>query len=326
MSRRDLGDLYSVPTAVLGPQRERSKPKSMTNGIKKSDGVIVPLKATNKRERFPAESLEGRTPTKRNSGSQSTGALSGGKTVSQAAERIRKAVERNPKERLTALHHHITTEALKAAFHSLRVNAAVGVDGVTWRDYAEKLEDNIIDLHRRVQSGAYRAQPVRRVNIDKPDGGKRPLGIPALEDKIVQKAVVEVILTPIYEAEFLGFSYGFRPGRSAHDALDAVAFGITRRSISWIVDADVKAYFDTVSRDWLIKFLKHRIGDTRLIRLITKWLNAGVMDEGILVDTGKGTPQGAICTPRTQWQLFRDWHNVSNYDFARLNIHLNFFH
>ena len=156
------------------------------------------------------------------------------------------------------------------------------------------------DLHDRVHSGAYRATPSRRVNIPKPDGGTRPLGVAAIEDKLVQKVVAKIILTPIYEAEFPGFSYGFRPGRGAHDALDVLAFGIERRKVSWIVDADIKAYFDTIPRDWLITFLEHRIGDRRVIRLIRKWLNAGVMKGGSWEDAGMGTPQGAIVSPRTQ--------------------------
>ena len=166
-----------------------------------------------------------------------------------------------------------------------------------WSKYGEGLEERLLDLHRRVQRGAYRAPPVRRVNIPKPDGGTRPLGVAALEDKIVQKAVVDVVLTPIYEAEFLGFSYGFRPGRGAHDALDALAYGIEKRKVSWIVDADVRAYFDTISRDWLVRFVEHRIGDRRLIRLLRKWLNAGVMEDGTWADTGQGTPQGSVVSP-----------------------------
>ena len=187
------------------------------------------------------------------------------------------------------------------SYFVLRKDAAAGVDGVTWAMYGEGLEERLLDLHRRLHSGgAYRAPPVRRVEIPKPDGGIRPLGIAALEDKIVQKAVVDVILTPIYEAEFLGLSYGFRPGRGAHDALDALAFGIERRKVNWIVDADLKAYFDTIPRDWLITFLEYRIGDRRVTRLIRKWLKAGVMDDGTWTDTGVGTPQGNILTPRTQ--------------------------
>ena len=214
-----------------------------------------------------------------------------------AADRIRQAAERNRKERLTALLHHITPEALKTAFHALRRDAAVGVDRRTWSEYGEGLEEHLLDLHRRVHAGTYRALPVRRVNIPKPDGGTRPLGIAALEDKIVQRAMVDVILAPIYEVEFLGFSYGFRPGRKAHDALDALAYGIDSKKVNWICDADIQRYFDTIPRDALIRMLEHRIGDRRVLRLIGKWLTTGIMEEGIWSDTGIGVVQGSIVGP-----------------------------
>ena len=168
---------------------------------------------------------------------------------------------------------------------------------MTWALYAEGLEERLLDLHRRVQSGAYRALPIRRVEIPKPDGGTRPLGVAALEDKIVQKAVTEIILTPIYEPVFLGFSYGFRPGRGAHDALDVLAVAIDRRKVNWVVDCDIRKFFDSVSRDWLVRLLEHRIGDRRVIRLIVKWLNAGVMDAGEWRDDLRGTPQGSVISP-----------------------------
>ena len=270
----------------------------MMNGLKKSDEAVRPVRAANKGARASAESPEERASTKGNPDCQSTRRTQCRVSVPQAAARIRKAAERNPKERLTALFHHITPDALGAAYFALKKDAAAGVDGVTWDMYGEGLDERLLDLHRRLhRGGAYRAPPVRRVEIPKPDGGTRPLGIAALEDKVVQKAVVDVILTPIYEVVFLGFSYGFRPGRGAHDALDALAFGIERRKVSWIVDADLRAYFDTIPRDWLITFLEHRIGDRRVIRLIRKWLNAGVIESGSWADTGMGTPQGAIVSP-----------------------------
>ena len=200
-------------------------------------------------------------------------------SVSQAVERIRQAATRKPQEKLTALLHHITTDALRCAFYDLKKTASAGVDGLVWTGYEDGLEERLLDLHGRVHSGAYRALPSRRVEIPKPDGGTRPLGIAALEDKIVQKAVVDVILTPLYEPEFLGFSYGFRAGRGAHDALDALAFGTERRKVNWIIDADIRAFFDRLSRDHLLRFLEHRIGDKRVLRLIAKWLNAGVMED-----------------------------------------------
>jgi RNA-directed DNA polymerase len=187
--------------------------------------------------------------------------------VSQVQARIREAVTRNSKEKLTALLHHVGIDCLRWAFFSLKKDAAPGADGTTWEQYAADLERNLADLHAHVHSGAYRAQPSRRRYIPKPDGRQRPLGIAALEDKIVQMAVV-AILTPIYASEFLGFSYGFRPGRSQHDALDALAYGIKARKICWILDADIARFFDTISHDWLIRFIEHRVGDRRIIRLI----------------------------------------------------------
>jgi group II intron reverse transcriptase/maturase len=192
--------------------------------------------------------------------------------------------------------HHVTPELLWQAYHWLKRSAARGVDGVRWHDYEEDLEAKLADLHTRVQRGSYRPLPSRRRYIAKTDGRQRPLGITALEDKIVQRAVVEV-LNAIYEQDFLGFSYGFRPGRGPHDALDALAYGITQRRVNWILDADIAAYFDTVSHDWMLRFLEHRIGDRRLLRLISKWLKAGVMEKGVVSATETGTPQGAVVSP-----------------------------
>ena len=269
----------------------------MMNGMEKSDSVIVAVKPTNKGTQVPAEPVEPRTEPKGNSGSQSTRRAQHRESVTQAADRIRQFVQREPRERLTALLHHVTVDALRWAFFELKRNASAGADGMTWRMYEEGLEGRLADLHDRVHSGAYRASPSRRVNIPKPDGGTRPLGVAAIEDKIVQKAVTEIILTPIYEAEFLGFSYGFRPGRGAHNALDALAVGLMRRKINWVVDCDIRAFFDHVSRDWLVRFLEHRIGDKRVIRLIIKWLNAGVMEAGEWRDNLRGTPQGSVASP-----------------------------
>ena len=267
------------------------------NEPKKSDMGIVAAKPANKEAQATAESVERRPTTNGNSQGRSTDRTQGRATVTQAAERIRQFARRKPQEKLTALLHHVTPEALRVAYYALKRVAAPGVDGMTWREYETGLEVRLHDLHRRVHTGAYRATPVRRVNIDKPDGGTRPLGVAALEDKIVQKAVAEVILTPIYEEEFLGISYGFRPGRGAHDALDAVAYAIERRKVNWILDADIRAYFDSMSRDWLIRFLEHRIGDRRVVRLIKKWLRAGVLEEGRQIDAGRGTAQGSVISP-----------------------------
>ena len=267
------------------------------NDPKKSDMAIRAMKSANKGAQATAEPVEQRAMTNGNPQGQSTGRTQSRGTVTQAAERIRQFARKEPQEKLTALLHHVTPEALREAFYALKREAAPGVDGMTWQEYETGLEGRLHDLHRRVHTGAYRATPVRRVNIDKPDGGTRPLGVAALEDKIVQKAVVEVILTPIYEEEFLGISYGFRPGRGAHDALDAVAYAIERRKVNWILDADMRGYFDTISRDWMNRFLEHRIGDRRVLRLITKWLRAGVLEEGRQIDAGRGTVQGSVISP-----------------------------
>ena len=205
------------------------------------------MKQANKPPEGGAESAERRLPANGNPESQSTGRTQSRKAVSQAADRIREYVRRNPNERLTALLHHITPDALKTAFHRLQRGAAPGVDGVRWEDYERGLDGRLSGLWQRVQQGTYRAVPVRRVRIPKPDGGERPLGIAALEDKIVQRALVDVVLNPIYEEEFLGFSYGFRPGRGAHDALDALAYVIERRKVSWIVDCDIRKYLERAS-------------------------------------------------------------------------------
>ena len=217
------------------------------NDLKKSDPAIVAMKRANKGRQRPAEPVEPRAGAEGNPEGQSTRRSQKRASVSQAADRIRQAARRNPEERLTALLHHINPETLAEAFHSLKSDAAAGVDGVTWKMYADGLEDRLIDLHGRIHKGAYRAPPVRRVDIPKPDGGTRPLGIAALEDKIVQKAVTDTILVPIYETEFLGFSYGFRPDRGAHNALDALSVGIQQRKINWVLDADIRAFLDPLT-------------------------------------------------------------------------------
>ena len=266
------------------------------SGSEKSDLLIVPVKPANKAARAVAELGEGSGRAGGNARLQSRARTQSREALSQAQARIREAVNRNRKEKLTALLHHINVDVLRAAFLALSRDAAPGIDGVTWEAYAEGLDDKLVDLHRRVQAGAYRALPSRRRYIPKADGQQRPLGIAAMEDKIVQ-AAVKAILTPIYEAEFLGFSYGFRPGRSQHDALDALAYGIKGRSVRWILDADITRFFDTVSHEWLIRFVEHRIGDKRIVRLIQKWLKAGVLEDGQRIVASEGTPQGAVISP-----------------------------
>ena len=274
----------------------------------KSDLPEVAEKRANKVASAAAELVERRGGAKENAELQSTVRTQSREAVSQAQARIREAVNRNRQDKLTALLHHLTIDVLRASFFGLKKSAAPGVDEMTWTEYAEGLEENLSDLHSRVQTGAYRALPSRRTYIPKADGRQRPLGIAALEDKIVQAAVV-AILTPIYEAEFLGFSYGFRPKRSQHQALDALAFGIGRRRINWVLDCDVQSFFDKVSQSWLIRFIEHRIGDRRIIRLIAKWLTAGVLEGGHLMVTEEGTPQGAVMAPRTQKITFDAGHD-----------------
>jgi RNA-directed DNA polymerase len=267
----------------------------MMYGPKESDSLIVPGKLANKAGRPVAESMEGSGGIEGNAELQSTVRTQSREAVTQAQNRIRRAVDRNKQEKLTALLHHVTVDVLRWSFFRLKKRAAPGVDGVTWEAYEADLENHLADLHARIHRGAYRAQPSRRRYIPKP-GGQRPLGIAALEDKIVQMAVV-VILTPVYEAEFLGFSYGFRPRRSQHDALDALAYGIKSCSIGWILDADIERFFDSLDQEWLMRFVEHRIADRRICRLIRKWLKAGVLEDGDVMVTEAGTPQGSVISP-----------------------------
>ena len=261
----------------------------MMHGSGKSDFAIVARKSMNKAEpraveqspvRAPAaESMEPRAKTEGNAGQQSTCGTQGQISVSQALERIRRVAKERKKEKFTSLLHHISPDLLDEAFFELKEEAAAGVDGLTWTKYEQNLERNLEDLHARVHRGAYRALPSRRAYIPKPDGRQRPLAVAALEDKIVQRATAAV-LNAIYEEDFLGFSYGFRPGRGTHDALNALCVGIERKKVNWILDADIRSFFDEISQEWLIRFLEHRIGDRRIIRLIQKWLKAGVMEDG----------------------------------------------
>jgi len=268
----------------------------MMNGSEESDSAIVARKPTNKAEQSAAELVERRAGAEGNAGRQSTRRAQNRVSVTQALNRVREVARKRKKERFTALLHHISVDLLRLAFHELKRDAAPGVDGLTWENYAAGLESRLCDLHQRVQSGAYRALPSRRRYIPKPDGRQRPLAVAALEDKIVQRATVAV-LNAIYEEDFLGFSYGFRPKRSAHDALDALSVGITRTKVNYILDADIARFFDTVSQEWLVRFLNHRIGDRRIIRLIQKWLKAGVLEEGVVTTGEQGTGQGSVISP-----------------------------
>src|SRR2546426_12693650 len=268
----------------------------MMHGRGKSDAAIVAGKPTNKAERSAAEPVEPRAVAKGNANQQSTRRAQSRASVSQALERIRQAARDRRKERFTALFHHISVDLLVEAFSELNEDAAPGVDRLTWKDYEADLACNIEGLHDRIQRGAYRALPSRRVYIPKPDGRQRPLAVAALDDKIVQRATAAV-LNAIYEEDFLGFSYGFRPGRGTHDALNALCVAIERKKVNWILDADIRSFFDEISQEWLIRFLEHRIGDRRIIRLIQKWLKAGVLEDGIVTVSDRGTGQGSVISP-----------------------------
>jgi len=269
----------------------------MMHGPEKSDSAIVAMKPANKAASAAAEWVEPRAGTKGNAGQSRTQRTQRRASVSPGLDRVRHAARQRKKEKFTALLHHVTVDLLRDAFLALKRRAAAGVDGMTWQDYEANLEGNLQELHARVHRGTYRAQPVRRKFIPKPGTDKqRPLGIATLEDKIVQRAVV-VVLNAIYEEDFLGFSYGFRPGRGQHDALDALSVAIGETRVNWILDADIRSFFDKLSQSWLVRFLEHRIGDERITRLVRKWLKAGVLEDGEWSVSETGTPQGAVISP-----------------------------
>src|SRR6266700_1721734 len=289
------------PTIRGGPFGEGQGRKPELGG--QSDSPVVPAKPANKAARgeaahtqAAAESVEGRGLAKGNTESAARSGRGAGIRAPRALDRVRQVAERDKEVRFTALLHHVDVERLRTAYLALRRQAAPGVDGVTWAAYGRNLEANLQDLHGRLHRGAYRAKPSRRVFIPKADGRQRPLGIATMEDKIVQSAVVEV-LNAIYEADFLGFSYGFRPGRSQHDALDALVVGIKRKKVNWVLDADVADFFTSLDHSWLGKFVEHRIGDKRVLRLIQQWLDAGAIEDGAWAECDEGTPQGATVSP-----------------------------
>ena len=268
----------------------------MMHGPEESDSVVVAVKPTNKAEQSDAEPVEPRTGTKGNADQQSTRRAQDRGSVSQALERVRKVARQRKKERFTSLLHHIDVTMLRTAFYAMKRDAAPGVDGMIWKTYEQDLDRRIEELHKQVKSGAYRALPSRRSYIPKEDGSKRPLAVAALEDKIVQRATAAV-LSAIHEEDFLGFSYGFRPKRSQHDALDALIVGISSKKVNYILDADIRSFFTEVSQQWVVRFLKHRIGDTRILRLVQKWLRAGVLEDGVVTIEEKGTGQGSVISP-----------------------------
>ncbi len=263
----------------------------------KSDRSVVPGKLPNNAEEPAAEAVEGRGRTKGHSLGRNALRTQGRDGASSALERVRQAAKKDRKQRFTALLHHVyAIERLRAAYFALQHHAAAGIDGETWRHYGENLDANLLDLSGRLQRGAYRAKPVRRAYIPKTDGRLRPLGVPALEDKLVQRAVVEV-LTAIYDTDFLGFSYGFRPKRSPHQALDALSVGLLTKKVNWVLDADLRDFFDTLDHGWLVTFLEHRVADRRVVHLIQKWLRAGVLEDGTRTQSETGTVQGGSISP-----------------------------
>ena len=265
----------------------------------KSDKPIVPMSLSNKGsgQPRPAEGVEGRGLAKGNPGEQTRFWTQGQIDLQHALDRIRNAAKEDKKQRFTALWHHVyNVNRLRQAYYALKHEASPGVDGETWTSYGERLEENLDDLSGRLQRGAYRARPVKRVYIPKADGRQRPIGITAVEDKIVQRATTEV-LNAVYEADFLECSYGFRPGRSQHDALDAVSVAIEQRKVSWVLDADIRGFFDTMDHEWVMRIIEHRIADRRVQRHIKKWLNAGVMEDGAWRAADEGVPQGGNISP-----------------------------
>ena len=276
----------------------------MTNGHGKSDSPVVPQKPLNKGgdSLLPAERVEGRGLTKGNSPWQNRCRTQCRGSLQSALGRIRQAAARDKKLRFTSLWHHVyNLDQLREAYFSLKPNAAPGVDGQTWQEYGQVLESNLQDLSNRLKHGAYRAQPVKRTYIPKANGRQRPIDVTTLEDKIVQRATTTV-LQAIYEVDFKGFSYGFRPGHGPHNALDALTVGILKRKVGWVFDADICGFFDAIDHKWLLKFIEHRIGDRRVIRHIKKWLNAGVLEDGQCLQVKEGTPQGGSITPQTIMQ------------------------
>jgi len=261
-----------------------------------SDSGIVPMNHSNKDGKLLAESEEGRSLIKENTHQPSTSSTQSETHVFQGLAGVRKAAMERKEMRFTALLHHLTVALLRESFYALQRKAAPGVDGTTWQEYENRLGDRLIDLHSRVHRGAYRAKPSRRVYIPKADGRQRPLGVAALEDKVVQQAVA-TIHNQIYEEDFLGFSYGFRPGRNQHQALDALSVALSERKVNYVLDADIRGFFDNLDHGWMLKFVPHRVADPRILRLIQKWLKAGVLEEGQWSETEMGTPRGSVISP-----------------------------
>ncbi len=290
-------EISSAPSPLgEGRSAKASGRTADMHALEKSDCAVVPVNQPNKAAIAAAEAGEGRAQMKENIGQPRMLPTQSGNRMSQGLNGVRTAARERKQERFTSLLHHVTIALLRDSFYALKRGASPGVDGVRWQEYESGLEGRLVDLHGRVHRGTFRAQPSRRVYIPKADGRQRPLGIAALEDKIVQQAVV-TILNQIYEVDFKGFSYGFRPGRSPHQALDALAVGLERKKVNWVLDADIRGFFDNMSHEWTTKFIEHRVADRRILRLIRKWLKAGVSEDGQWLETKQGTPQGAVVSP-----------------------------
>jgi len=290
------------------------------NERRKSDRPVVATKPPNNAAAAVAEVVEERGLAEGNAASKTRPGHSAGVSAISALDRVRRVAQKDRDVRFTALLHHVDVDRLRAAYWALKSKAAPGTDGVTWEDYGQDLEANLQDLHGRVHCGSYRPRPSRRVFIPKADGRQRPLGIASLEDKVLQRAVVEV-LNAIYETDFVGFSYGFRPGRSPHRALDALAAGIVRKKVNWVLDADIRGFYDAIDHGWMLKFLEHRIADRRMVRLIRKWLKAGVIEDGELSETLEGTPQGASASPLLANVFLRYVFDLWADQWRRRNVH-----
>ena len=295
-SMRGSREIPEVPAEALAGRSEKAKCRtSDMHASGKSDGCVVPERPSNKGGR-PSEVAEERQPTEGNTLQAAAPRTQSRAGVSIGLQGVREAARKQEHVRFNALLHHVTVDLLYESFYALKRQAAPGIDGMTWKEYEDGLGERLVSLHERIHRGTYRAQPSKRAYIPKGDGKLRPLGIAALEDKIAQQAVVTV-LNAIYEEDFLGFSYGYRPRRSPHHALDALYVGITEKKINWVLEADIRGFFDNIDHGWLMKFVEHRIADPRILRLIRKWLRAGVSENGAWSKTEIGTPQGAVVSP-----------------------------
>src|SRR5687768_3992772 len=287
--------MSAAPRVADRPENAMSgKPGTHVDG--ESDGRVVPTKRPNDERRVSAEGVEGRRPTKENTEQTTSPRTQCRTSESRGLPGVREVARREKRTRFTALLHHVTVGQLRDSFFALRRQAAPGLDGVTWQEYETDLDRRLVVLHQHVHRGTYRAQPSKRAYLQKPDGRQRPLGLAAMDDKVVQHAV-GTVLNAIYEEDFVGFSYGFRPGRSPHRALDALAVGICRKKVNWVLDADIRELYTSLDHRWLVRFLEHRIADKRILRLVHKWLAAGVVEDGSWTASEEGVPQGATVSP-----------------------------